>query len=45
MPEDTAEQTSKHIREASQRVLAVRFEWIRLRVGLAMVGITIALGG
>jgi hypothetical protein len=45
MPENAAEQTSKRIREASQRILAVRLELIRLRGGFARVGITIAFGG
>jgi hypothetical protein len=45
MPENAAEQTSKRIREAIRRILAVQFELIRLRGGFATVGITIALGG
>lgn len=45
MPENAAKQTSKRIREASQRVLAVRFELILLLVGLALFGITLTLGG
>jgi hypothetical protein len=45
MTENAAAKSPKSLLEAIERILAARFELIKLRFGLALVGITVAFRG